>query len=378
MKEAASGMRSLSLMLALFLYFVSATGQTSSEWQRVHTFDDSFIEMNTSLLTRIDKDVTRVRFRWTFTQPQQLGETPPLHYQSKLEVKEFNCLENRARTYHVTLLNSEGGIVHIDDTPGQWRNVSSSGMLQKMSAAACELIKVKTRPIDAQRSELELERVSKYAYEVGQQLERTKDFRPIINRFFVNHYLRRYLQDEGANWFLTLDRATAQKATHQELQRFYVAFMNAGYVSSLYLIEQAPSDFPERASLEELRKLITPDVWKVIANDPYTIAHKKTDYDFLGEKINDLEQLRGYTQLLEKIVTQMRKHVERTGAKSEQYREVTETWDLYQPKVTICPEHYLGLPPGTKLFDVNIPLLRLQIAETQGQLRVVSANYRFQ
>lgn len=328
--------------------------------------------MNTLLVTRISKDITRVRFRWTFTQPQQLNET--LRYQSKLEVKEFNCLEKRARTYHVTFLSARGEIVYIDDRPGEWRVATSSGMLEKMFVAACELVKNKTRPINTVQSELELQRVGKYAYEVAQQLERTKDFEPIINRFFVNNYLNRYLQDEDTNWFLPLDRATARRATPQELQRFYVAFMNAVYVSSLYLIERTPSDFHERASFDELKRLVTPDVLETIDHHPYTIANKKDNYDFLGEKIDDVEQLRGYTSLLEAIVTVMRKHISRTGtAHSKQYDDIAETWNLYQPKVMICEESCLGLPPGTKLFDVNIPLFRLQITETEGQLRVVSA-----
>lgn len=365
-------MRSPFLSLALLLSFVSVTAQTPSEWQRVHTFDESFLEMNTALLTHISSDVWRVRFRWTFAEPQALSEW---QYQSKLEVKEFNCSEKRARTYHVTLLNSQGSIVHIDDAPGEWR--VPSGMLHKMFVSACDLIKTKTPPTNAELSKLELERIGKYASEVAHQLERSKDFQPIINRFFVNNYLGRYLEDEDTNWFRVLDRATARKATPQQLQRFYVAFMNAVYVSSLYLIERTPSDFPERASPEQLKRLVTPDVLELIANHPYTIAHKKNDYDFLSEKIDDLKQLRSYTDLLEKLVTQMRKHISSGAEHSEQYREIAEMWNLYRPNVRVCAESCLGLPRGTKLFDVNIPLLRLQIAETRGRLRVVSANYSF-
>jgi hypothetical protein len=362
------------VFLSLALFF-SAMAQTPSEWQRVHTFDESFIEINTAVLNHVSTDIWRVRFRWTFVEPQPLNE---LQYQSKLEVKEVNCLEKRARTYHVTLLNSQGGIVHIDDTPGEWRVASASGMLQKMFVTACDLIKAKMPPTDAERSKLELDRIGKYAHQVAQQLERSKDFASVIDRFFVNNYVSRYLEDKNTNWFLVVDRATARKATPQELQRFYVAFMNAVYVSSLYLIERTPSDFPERASLEESKQLITPDVLELIANHPYAIAHK-TDSDFLSVKIDDLEQLRGYTDLLEKMVTQMRKHISGSAlAHSEQYRDIAEMWNLYQPKVRVCQDSCLGLPAGTKLFDVNIPLFHLQIAETSGQLRVVSANYNFQ
>src|SRR5262249_23682303 len=150
----------------------------------------------------------------------------------------------------------------------------------------------------------------------------------------VDNYLNRYLEDEDTNWFFNLDRATVRRATPQELQRFYVAFLNTAYVSSLYLIERTPSDFHERASFEELTRLVTPDVMELIAKHPYTIAHKKDDDDFLGQKIDDLEQLRGYTNLLEELLAVMRKHINRNGPEqSKLYREIAKTWNLYQPKL---------------------------------------------
>ena len=45
--------------------------------------------MNTALVTFISKDVTRVRFRWTFDQPQTLSGEPETKYQSVLEVMEL-------------------------------------------------------------------------------------------------------------------------------------------------------------------------------------------------------------------------------------------------------------------------------------------------
>lgn len=354
--------------------------QPQPEWQRVYTFDDSIIEMNTSLLTPITRDVIRVRYRWIFNELQQLSGTPPRQYQSKLEVKELNCSENRARSYHITFLDTVGNIVHIDDAPGEWRRVPAGSMLQKMFVPACELIKSKTTPKEVDQAKLELERVAEYAHDVAQHLARTKDFQTIIDQFFVGNYLNRYLQDENTNWFLILDRATARKATYRELQRFYIAMMNAGYVGTLYIIDRSPSDDPEGNSLAELKKLVTPDVWRVVANHPYTLAHKgeSDSYEFLADKVNDLKQLRGYTDLLEKMTALMRRHVSKTRAEqSERFRKMTEDWDLYEPKVRVCRDICLGLPAGTKLFDVSIPVFHLQIAETGGHLRVVSAIYSF-
>jgi hypothetical protein len=54
-----------------------------------------------------------------------------------------------------------------------------------------------------------------------------------------------------------------------------------------------------------------------------------------------------------------------------------EDWDLYRPRIRICLVECLGLPKGTKLFEVNVPMFRLQLANIKGELRVVSANDYF-
>lgn len=371
----------LAIVSLVFLFSVTAVvAQQPSEWSRVHTFDDSIIEMNTSLLTPVTKDVTRARFRWTFDELQTLSGTPALKYKSKLEVLEFSCSQNLARTYHVTFYSADGSIVRIDDRPGEWRNVHDSGMLEKFSAAACDLVTKKSNPYDVEVEKLQLERVEKYAYEIGQQLEKTKDFQSIIDQFFVTNYLTNYLQDKDRNWFVFLDRATAEKATQTDLRRFYVALMNSGYVGSLYLIGRTPPDDSERASFDDLKKLVTPDVWRLIRNHPYTAAYKQneTDYDFLAQQINDIRQLRSYTDLLEKTIALMRQHVRRAAVEnSKEYREVAETWHLYEPVGRVCTQNCLGLPSGTKVFSVNVPVFSLQIAEINGRLKVVSATYMF-
>ncbi len=352
--------------------------QPLPEWYRVYTFEDSFIEMNTALLTTIDKDVTRVRFRWTFDEPQAASETSK--YKSKLEVMELNCSKMRARKYHVTLLDAAGGVVRIDDAAGEWRDVYAGGMLQKLALPACDLVKKQTSGNDAERKEAELKKVATFAFEIGQQLEQTKDFKAIVDQFFVADYISKYVQDGDNNWFRLLDRATATRALQNELQRFYVALMDSAYVGSLYMILQTPTDLPERASPEDLKRVVAPDVWQLIANHPYTAKYRRNEkeFDFLAEQINDIEQLRSYTDLLEKTAAVMRKHVRSIEVeKSDRYREVAETWQLYEPRLRPCSKPCFGLPANTQLFEVNVPVFNLQVAEIEGQLRVVSATYSF-
>lgn len=369
-------MRPILLLLVLFFSLTSLTAQSLPDWQRVYTFDESIIDMNTRLVTFISEDVSRVRFRWTFDQPESLRGTEAKH-KSRLEVMELNCSQNRARTYHITFFDAAENIVRLNDSPGEWRAVVSGSMIEKLFVPGCQLVKKKTRAEVIDRDELELEKARKYAYSFTQHLEQTKDFKPIIDKFFVANYLNGYLEETDTNWFLNVNREIATKVSRKELQRFYIALMNTGYLSSLYVISQSPSDSDEHVSVE---KLIPPDILKLIRNHRYTAAYKSKEdnYDFLAEKIDNVERLQSYTDLLERIASLMRKHVIKVAAEhSNEYRSMLDDWSLYQPRVRICTASCLGLPNRTRLFEVNVPVFRLQLAEIRGNLRVVSATSSF-
>jgi hypothetical protein len=377
-------MKFMFLPFVILLSSTSLTAQQLPEWYRVYTFDESIIEMNTSLVTFISKDISRVRFRWTFDQPEALSGEPQLKYKSRLEVMEFNCSEQRYRPYHLTFFDAAGNIVRLEEMnpPREWRTVTSGSMMEKLFAPACELIKQKTRTPVESSDAIELEKAAKFALSFSQRLEQAKDFKPVIEKFFASDYLNGYLRDNDTNWFLNLDRDTAARASRAELQRFYVALLNTGYLSCLYVISQYPSDSDEPISDE---KLIPPDILQLIRNHPYTAAYKgkESNYDYLAENIDSIERLRSYTDLLERIGALMRKHVISVGAiHSKKYQSMLEHWDwtfaLYQPQVRICARDCLGLPKGTRLFEVNVPVFRLQLVEIKGNLKIVSAISSFQ
>jgi len=352
-------------VIVLTLHTIALNAQSLPEWYRVYTFDESTIEMNTSLVTSISKDVSRVRFRWTFNEPQSLGGAPEIRYRSQLEVMEFNCTLKSFRPYHYTFFDSAGKIVRINDSPGEWRRVRVGSMTEKLFVPGCDLIEKKIHPAFPPDEKARRDKVALFAYAFAQDLEKTKDFKPLINRFFVTDYLARYLQDQHTNWFMNLDRDVASEVSRQELQRFYVAQVNAGYLSSLYLISQLKSEPEDAASAQKLLPL---DVQQLIKNHRYTIRYRE------GETIDTVERMRSYTDLLERISSLMREHVRRVRvAQSKEWRAMLEDWDLYIPTVEVCTETCLGLPAGTKLFEVNVPVFRLKVAEIGGNLKVVSA-----
>ena len=367
----------IALLLLVFAFSpVALRAQSSPEWSRVYTFDESWIEMNTSLVTPISKDVSRVRFRWTFDEPQSLDGDPEVKYQTRLEVIEFNCSLKQYRQYHLTFFDAAGNIAAIRDTPLEWRDVRR-GVVEKLFVPGCDLIKERTGKPNAAADKAQLEKVALFAYDFAGELENTKDFDRLIDRFFISNYLDGYLADQQTNRFANLSRETAAKLSQPELQRFYVSLMNMGYLSSLYVISQLPSDPDAPTSVE---KLLPPDVLDAVQNHPYTTQYKvsDSDFNFLADNIDSADRLQSYTALLESISALLRQHVNTAkAAESEKWIAMQKAWKLYQPKVAVCAHNCLGLPAGTKIFDVDVPVFRLQVAEVGGELRVVSATSRF-
>ena len=379
-------MKATLLLFAVLLSPTSLWAQQLPEWYRVYTFDESTIDMNTSKVL-LGGDIGRVKFRWTFDQPEALRGNPQLKYKSRLEEIEFNCSEKRYRLYEVTYLNAVGKIIGSEEMspPYKWLLIRSGSVIGDMFGPACELIESKIRKLMGTEgnsdAEIEMDKAAKYALSFSQSLEQAKDFKPIIGKFFAASYLDGYLHDDDKSWLLNLDRDTAAMVTKAELQRFYVASMNAGYLSCLYVISQYPS------SSEPIQheKLIPADIVQLIKNHPYTATYKHDtgNFDYLAEHIDSVGRLRSYTDLLERVSALMRKHVTSVGAEhSREYRAMLEDWgwtfDLYKPKVRICATECFGLPKGTKLFQVNVPVFRLQLAEISGQLKIVSAVDSFQ
>jgi len=379
-KLKGSGMKAILITLLVVQCASTISAQSTPLWERVYTFDDSIIEMNSSLITHGGRDITRVRFRWTFDQPETLSDQTQRRYKSQLEVLELDCSRKRYRPYEISYFDAAGNLLRKDEMnpPVDWRE--PAGMMQRLYAAGCDLVSRPTSPAVESPETMKLEEVAKFARSFSEQLQQTKDFNPIIQRFFASDYLSGYLEDRDTNWLLNLDRATAATTDLAELQRFYVASLNAGYLSCLYFISHSSAN----ATAPD-RKSIPPDIVEFIDQHPYTLRYKKQggNYDYLAESIDSVDRLRSYTNLLEGIATLMRKHVVDTRAEtSKEYRQMLEYWErnfaLYQPKSRTCASKCFGLPKGTRLYEINVPVFDLQLAEINNELRIVAAKDNFQ
>lgn len=140
-------MRSIGIILVVLLSPIVLQSQEKEVWQRVYTFDDGLIEINTSKVTFGSKNIGRVRFRTTLAKPEALRGTPSVSYKSRLETVEFDCLGRRYRPYEETLVDVEGRVIRSVEVnpPAEWIIVKSGGMMEKLFAPACKLIELKRR-----------------------------------------------------------------------------------------------------------------------------------------------------------------------------------------------------------------------------------------
>ena len=247
-------MRLVILPVLLLFSSLSLNAQQLAEWYRVYTFDDSVIEMNTSLVTFISEDVARVRFRWTFDQPEALSEEPKSKYKSRLEVMEVNCSLQRYRPYHFTFYDATGNIIRIHDVPGEWQAIASGSMMAKLFVPACELVKKKTHAEVVSSEEIRLQKAAKYAYAFAQQLEQAKDFNSVIDKFFVPNFLTGYLSDKQTKWFLNLDPNTRGEAEPRRTTAILRGF-DERWVSQLFVCDQSMS-FCLRRTRSKLEKIV--------------------------------------------------------------------------------------------------------------------------
>lgn len=363
------------LLLTLFVFLpTSVAGQKASEWQRAYTFDDSFIDMNTRKVI-LGGDIGRVTFRWTFNQPEQLSSNSK--YKSRIEVIEFRCSDKRFRMYEVIFLDSSGKTIHseIMKSPYEWHALRSD-VMRTIFGTACELIEARLNPVVRPNAksddELELDRAYEFVRSIRKTLARSRNFQLIVNNFFTHDFIKRYLDDDDSTWFFNLTPDTASKASYAELKRFYVAQLNAGYLTSLYLISQtmAKAQSPDEPVIE---KTIPADIYRLINRHSYTLTYKAktTGYDFLAENVDSIARMRSYTDLLERVAVLMREHVRRVYPESSQQdKNILEDSDLHS---RVCTNECLGLPKGTKLFELTMPPLRLQFAKIKGAWKVISA-----
>jgi hypothetical protein len=152
-------MRVLPCALLLVPAVLFAAQGEKQKWQRVHTGEDSIIEIDVSRVTFVEYSsagkVTfsyktgRVGFRTILSKPELVKDNAAIKYKTQLETFEFNCAGNTARyrLYESMLLDDRGKVVkNYGPNPSrEWKEAKFGSMMNKLAGAACILIDEKRR-----------------------------------------------------------------------------------------------------------------------------------------------------------------------------------------------------------------------------------------
>jgi len=361
----------LLLLSLLLLFSLSAMAQQRpSNWQRVYTFEDSAIDMNTRRFVTTPDGIGLVTFRWSFDQPQAYSSNPHLKYKTRVERIAFKCSENKFRTYDIELLNNAGKVVRNESNSwsGEWRDTNSSAVMIMLAESACALIsppKVKSK-----LESPEFRKVLILARAFVMDLERAKDFR-VVEKYFRPAYIDGYLKDNSTRWFANLELDTAAKASRSNLEKYYIAQMNTTYLGILYFGAGDHHLFTDTDNNQA-----PPALLDLVKRHPYSIRFRKNedDLDYLGDKIDSVEKLRGYTDLLQQINNYFLQDLNsRPRALRQIFRKTFEDWETRGAEAIVCSKECLGLPKGTRLWEIDIPIFHLQFARLNGRMQVVSA-----
>ena len=141
-------MRLLLASILLLLSFFHSNAQEKEKWERVYTFEDATIAMNTTTVTFAEEGTGSVRFRWNWSKPQPLSDASGTKYKSRVEAIEFDCARRRYRLREFTLFDEKSKSLltrEMEEQPLEWNFLKPGGMMERLFGPACRLIE-KKRP----------------------------------------------------------------------------------------------------------------------------------------------------------------------------------------------------------------------------------------
>ena len=139
-------MRIFLASILLLLPVLHSHAQEKEKWERVYTFDDATIAMNTTTVTFTEDGMGVARFRWNWSKLQPVGDASGAKYRSRVESIEFDCAKRRYRLREFTLFDDKSKSIlsrEVDEEPLEWKFLKPGGMMERLYGPACRLIEEK-------------------------------------------------------------------------------------------------------------------------------------------------------------------------------------------------------------------------------------------
>ena len=122
-----------SVVLGTFLVVNTVVAQSPELWKRVHTGEDSVIDLNSSLIEFDVGHILRIEIRTILNTPEELRDKSRTKYLTRLETVEYNLRQPKYRIIHVVLLDSSGRTVQTFDLKSsEWKPLKPGGMMERL------------------------------------------------------------------------------------------------------------------------------------------------------------------------------------------------------------------------------------------------------
>ena len=254
------------------------------------------------------------------------------------------------------------------------------------------------------------------------RLDETGDFSTVINEMYAEDFIERYLQQrisdcEGLNLNSCSDnkftsgvvykRKLLKQATVEDWRRLYIAANNFTYHFIVTGMNKHADDFlnGRESDDETAGNCIPSKVIELFNKHPILkgafgfddakpeegnpaegtqsgSAEEKSE----SKSIETLEEMRDVTETLQEglrlLLEGLGDHSTRLTESAKSALEVSRLklngneGGVFEPRIYVAGEKYLGLPPGTRILIASTPIMyRLAIAQVGGKYKIVQAEF---
>jgi hypothetical protein len=133
----------MQVMTCAFLSFILlAAAQEKDHWQRIYSFDDATVDLNTSSVIFGPDFTGRVQFRISLSKPEPAPGNKGARYKSVIQTIEFRCPERLYRVVEVKRFDGKGNQIDSTETKPaeEWNGVKSGSLMSRLLTHGCELI----------------------------------------------------------------------------------------------------------------------------------------------------------------------------------------------------------------------------------------------
>lgn len=232
-------------------------------------------------------------------------------------------------------------------------------------------------------TEAEKREVNLIAHRFTDRMIKEKDIGRLLDEFFLPGFINRSLtndyDDPEDPWMIFLRADFAKRLTPRDRRRYFIAENNFLFLQQLYISSRYFDDdeIPNRQSMpRNIVKLFDdfdPRLANVMFKGPYAV-------DDLENAWNTPAIFPKFLRFLEQAGTAYRRHAIRTRAgRTALWRKsvegLTRDVGLFDPYALKCDGNCFGTPKGTKVYNVDIPILELYLIKYRGKMKLVGAHW---